>query len=123
MDKLTTDIIGIILRMLNPDLRTLLRYKKVCKHFWKALNSPKLAYLYHYKYYTWYQSAKRGPAKHLLHQKDVPNSARDRGEITNDIRIYWEYYDGVVDGPPRGGFIGSRVYVDPKSRKCYRIWC
>lgn len=111
MNHLSVDVIGIILRIVNPNLRTLLSYKKICRQFWVALNSPKLADLYHYKYLAWYQYARRGPAKHLICRKEVPNPARDRGEITEDLLVYWEYYDGVVDGSPRGGLKKFRSWL------------
>lgn len=90
------DVIGLILYYVDPDLRDLLNYKRVCKQFWQALNSSKLSYLYHHKYYKWFQSAKRGSAKRILRETKM----RSR-QHWNDLLWCYISLDGVIDGPPR----------------------
>lgn len=55
MDGLPIDVIGVIFKNLDLSIVEMARLKTVCRKFNQALNSPKLASLWHGKYSRWWQ--------------------------------------------------------------------
>ena len=54
--SLPIDVLGIIFSYLDLEIVSLIQLKKTCKQFNEALNSPKLATLWHGKYQSWWSN-------------------------------------------------------------------
>jgi F-box domain len=51
---LPIDVLGIIFNYVNLELIDIVAFRKMCKTFDNAFNSPKLSYLFHGKYEKWW---------------------------------------------------------------------
>ena len=51
---LPIDVLGIIFHYINLELKDIVKFRKMCKTFNDAFNSPKLSYLFYGKYQKWW---------------------------------------------------------------------